>query len=97
MGQSPFTRPSELNKPLTIVDPTQSTGDAQTDPSFPPTTVNPGDYILADIDGVVVVAPSLVDQVLELAAKGREVDGRVAADLKQGVSVAEAFKRHRGK
>lgn len=103
LGQAPFTRPSELNVPLTIADPTlnpapaPAAGEAAADPCFPPATVHPGDYVLADVDGVVVVPPSLVDQVLALARKGREVDARVAADLKQGVSVAEAFKRHRGK
>lgn len=104
MGQSPFTRPSALNVPLEIRDPTQvwpsSTAQADSadvNPVFPSTTVNPGDYVLADVDGVVVVPPSLAEKVLELAAKGREVDARVAADLQQGVSVAEAFKRHRGK
>ncbi|EPQ32479.1 uncharacterized protein PFL1_00673 [Pseudozyma flocculosa PF-1] len=89
LGQSPFTRPSELQVPVTIRDPTS--------PSFPALTVHPGDAVLADIDGVVVVPAHLVDQVLALAAKSRDVDEKCMRDLRNGHGVQETFAKWRGK
>ncbi len=94
LGQSPFTRPSAVNVPVTI-HPTQST--SSSDGGFPEATVNPGDLVVADEDGVVFVPPSLVDQVLVLAEKGRAVDARCIEDIRAGSGVQEAFRRHRGK
>ncbi|KAL0956326.1 hypothetical protein HGRIS_002478 [Hohenbuehelia grisea] len=90
LGQSPFTRPSEINVSLSIA--AENAGDA-----FPSVTVNPGDWIVADEDGVVCVPVDLRDRVLELAAKGREVDERCATDIKAGLGVQASFKKHRGK
>lgn len=60
-------------------------------------TVNPGDIVLADLDGVVVVPPALADQVVALAQKGREVDGKCMEDLRKGRGIKETFAEHRGK
>ena len=90
LGQSPFTRPSQLQVPLEIADPTANG-------AFPPVTVHPGDVLLADVDGVVSVPKDLVEQVVELAHKGREVDGRCMADLRAGKGIKETFALHRGK
>ncbi|KAH9951546.1 ribonuclease E inhibitor RraA/Dimethylmenaquinone methyltransferase [Amylocystis lapponica] len=84
LGQSPFTRPSALNVPLTIN-------------SFPAVRVEPGDWMIADEDGVVCVSPSLTEQVIELATKGREIDERCLEDIKAGTGIQAAFKKHRGK
>ena len=65
--------------------------------AFAPATVNPGDLVVADEDGVVFVTPDLVADVVRLAEKGREVDAKCMADIQAGVGVQEAFKRHRGK
>lgn len=78
--------------PLEIRDPTLP---AHAD--FPAVTVTPGDLVLADVDGVVVVPPSLAEEVLSLAQQGREVDERCMRDLRSGRGVAETFKEHRGK
>ncbi|WFD41421.1 hypothetical protein MPSI1_000048 [Malassezia psittaci] len=90
LGQSPFTRPSELQVPLEISDPT---GDG----SFPSVTVNPGDMLLADVDGVVSVPKDLITEVIELAQKGRDVDERCMEDLRKGKGIKETFALHRGK
>ncbi len=58
------------------------------------TTINPGDFVFGDIDGVVIVPDRMtVDVLLETeAVMARETDMR--ADLRRGVSVTEVYKRH---
>lgn len=96
LGQSPFTRPSELQVPLEIADPTVGT-DADGEPTFPPVTVYPGDILLADVDGVVSVPKDLAEQVVALATEGRRVDGLCMDDLRAGKGIKETFALHRGK
>ena len=48
-------------------------------------------------DGVVCVPQDLIVETVELAQKGRDVDAKCLEDIRAGVGVAEAFKRHRGK
>ncbi|GAA5914109.1 hypothetical protein JCM8208_005144 [Rhodotorula glutinis] len=95
LGQSPFTRPSRVQVPLEIHP--QPAAATPFEPNFPPTTVYPGDIVLADLDGVVVVRPEAIDEVVRLAAAGREVDERCRADLLKGAGVKETFAKHRGK
>ncbi|GAA5845669.1 hypothetical protein JCM5353_001256 [Sporobolomyces roseus] len=95
LGQSPFTRPSRVQIPLSIapISPPSTSRDL----AFPPTEVHPFDIVVADLDGVVVVRPDVVDRVIELAEKGREVDENCRKDLEEGKGVKETFKKHRGK
>lgn len=90
LGQSPFTRPSEVNISITI-HPHPSTS------TFPPVVVNPGDIIAADRDGVVCIPQELAEKVVELATRGKETDAKCMEDLKAGVSIQEAFRKWRGK
>jgi regulator of RNase E activity RraA len=55
----------------------------------------PGDILVADIDGAVVVPKGKVGDVIELAEKGKGVDERIAKDLKAGRGVAESFAKWR--
>ncbi|SJX62483.1 uncharacterized protein SRS1_13331 [Sporisorium reilianum f. sp. reilianum] len=98
-GQSPFTRPSELQVPIEIRDPsTEATdGDAVSNPKMPSVTVRPGDLVLADIDGVVVVPPSVAEDVIRLAEKGRREDEMCMRDIKAGMPVKQAFAKNRTK
>ncbi|KAN0132116.1 Ribonuclease E inhibitor RraA/Dimethylmenaquinone methyltransferase [Lactarius tabidus] len=91
VGQAPFTRAAEVQVPVTV------NVDAQQHGGLPAVTVNPGDILLADVDGVVCVPKQLEQEVLRLAAQGREVDARCLKDIQAGVGVAESFRRHRGK
>ncbi|BGP14106.1 hypothetical protein JCM10213_002403 [Rhodosporidiobolus nylandii] len=95
LGQSPFTRPSRVQVPLTISPSPSASSSPNLD--FPPTTVHPYDVLVADAEGVISIRPEVLDEVMRLAEEGRAVDERCRTDLLQGRGVAETFKRHRGK
>ncbi|EST04734.1 SAP domain protein [Kalmanozyma brasiliensis GHG001] len=96
-GQSPFTRPSELMVPITISDPSTDSKaeDATKNPKAKEVTVRPGDFVLADIDGVVVVPPSRAEEVVRLAMKGRAEDDKCMHDIRNGMPVKQAFAKNR--
>lgn len=77
LGSNTFTRASEINVPL------QFQGDLW---------VNPGDVIVGDQDGVVVVPPSLVEQVVQICRERKESDERVLEALELGESMGDAMK-----
>lgn len=59
--------------------------------------MTPGDLAVHDpTNGVVIIPQDKVDQVLELLPKLTGADDEAKADVAEGVSVKEAFKRHRG-
>ncbi|KAG8829872.1 hypothetical protein FRC17_005876 [Serendipita sp. 399] len=96
LGQRPFTRPSEIEVPLTIGCHLTSVASAESE-EWPPVVINPGDWIVADLDGVVVIPRHQMEAVRELCRKGREIDERCKQDIIAGLGVAESFKKHRGK
>ncbi|KAF2642491.1 RraA-like protein [Massarina eburnea CBS 473.64] len=61
------------------------------------TVVEPGDIVMIDPaeNGVVVIPKNRLDEVLELLPKLVGADEKVIRDVEQGVSVKEAFARHR--
>ncbi|KAF2020759.1 DlpA domain-containing protein [Aaosphaeria arxii CBS 175.79] len=61
-------------------------------------TVEPGDIIMVDYEenGAVVVPSGKVDDVLQLLPKLVGADEKVIKDVERGVSVKEAFSKHRG-
>ncbi|KAF3006500.1 hypothetical protein E8E13_004701 [Curvularia kusanoi] len=61
------------------------------------TTVEAGDIIMIDPfeNGVVAVPQDRVEELLELLPKLVSADEKVIADVEAGISVQEAFKRHR--
>ncbi|KAF8444607.1 RraA-like protein [Boletus edulis BED1] len=93
LGQSPFVRPSAINVPLII----RPQDNADGPDAFPPVTVEPGDWVVADEDGVVCVPKDMVDKVVEIARSTREIDARVLEDIRAGKGVQASFKLHRGR
>lgn len=57
-------------------------------------TVNPGDLILSDDDGVVVIPSAVAEQVLNLAEEKVSGENLVRVKLAEGMPVAEAFRRY---
>ena len=56
--------------------------------------VHPGDPILADEDGIVVVPQAVAEQVLTLAEEKVRGENLVRHALAEGMSVTEAFRRY---
>jgi 4-hydroxy-4-methyl-2-oxoglutarate aldolase len=53
--------------------------------------INPGDLIMGDSNGVVVVARGDVPQVIDLARQREEKERRIVLDLKQGRTTLELY------
>ncbi|MGN6356698.1 MAG: RraA family protein [Novosphingobium sp.] len=55
--------------------------------------VAPGDWIIADSDGVIVIPPAEAAQAISAAAENARVEARIADLMSQGVPVSEAVAR----
>ncbi|KAM0415719.1 hypothetical protein ACHAPT_013335 [Fusarium lateritium] len=80
LGSNTFTRASEINVPLQFKD---------------DLWINPGDVLVGDADGVVVVPPSLIHQVIGLCQERAEIDARTLEALQRGEGIGEAIKKFR--
>ncbi|EUC64392.1 ribonuclease E inhibitor RraA dimethylmenaquinone methyltransferase, putative [Rhizoctonia solani AG-3 Rhs1AP] len=89
LGQSPFTRPSELNVPVTILPRPDFEGAFEN--TFSAVEVHPGDIIVADIDGVVCIPPELLASVIDSCRYSKQVDEKCMIDIQQGRSIQETF------
>ena len=94
VGQSPFVRPAAVDIPLLIIPQGVNTDGAD---AFAPVSVQPGDWIVADEDGVVCVPRGLTEAVVQTATKGRIIDGKCMEDIRAGKSIQETFQLYRGK
>lgn len=56
--------------------------------------VNPGDFIVADEDGAIVIPAALVEQVLAEAERLTMVERDIRVELKKGLSLADALKKY---
>jgi regulator of RNase E activity RraA len=61
---------------------------------IPRVTIQPGDYIFADVDGVVVVPQHLTIEILVGCEKHLGIEREVMAELAAGDDVVANFKRH---
>ncbi|KAI1245799.1 hypothetical protein MGN70_012693 [Eutypa lata] len=57
--------------------------------------IRPGDYIIADLNGVVVLPAELAEQALPLMKKQVEADDQMAVAIKGGMGFSEASKKFR--
>ena len=98
LGQSPFTCPSAVRVPLVIYPQAESSPpDKHSMGAFPPVTIQDGDWMIADENGVVCVPFDLEEKVVALAAAGKEVDHKCLEDIQAGKGVQASFNKYRGK
>jgi regulator of RNase E activity RraA len=57
--------------------------------------VQPGDFVIGDADGVVVIPPGRAAEVLEIADGIAAAEDRIRAEIESGSRLDEARKRHR--
>lgn len=58
-------------------------------------TIYPGDYLIGDLNGVVVVPREAAAEVVALAKKQVEADERMMVEIRKGMSLAEASQKFR--
>lgn len=85
LGSNTFTKASLLNAPVQFTSPTQHR----------PITINPGDLILADLDGVVVLPIEHAEKCLELCEERFKTDEQTMTALKSGEPISPTIDRLR--
>jgi regulator of RNase E activity RraA len=55
------------------------------------TTVQPGDVIVGDSDGVIVIPPALVEEIADAALAQEEEDGWIAEQVASGARIEGLF------
>lgn len=54
-------------------------------------TVNPGDLVLADVEGVIVLDPERAEELLKTAGKIKEIEGRAIEGLDSGATLSDGL------
>ena len=57
-------------------------------------TVNPGDIIFADYDGVVVIPYAASEEVLRLATQKVQLENHTRAELEQGAYLRDVYEKY---
>ncbi|KAL2132614.1 hypothetical protein VTI74DRAFT_3604 [Chaetomium olivicolor] len=83
------TPPGPLFKVVAVNEPVKVKNDGQD------IIINPGDYLIGDVNGVVVLPKELVEKALPLMAKQVNADSKMAVEIKKGMTFTEASKRFR--
>ena len=58
-------------------------------------TIHPGDYLIGDLNGVVVLPKELAEEAIPLMAKQVAADSKMAVEIEKGMTFAEASKKFR--
>ena len=81
--------PAELLKVVGVNVPVKLSSDEQE------MHIRPGDYLIGDLNGVVVLPKELAKDALPLMAKQCAADDKMAEAIKGGMGFAEASKKFR--
>lgn len=85
LGSNTFTRASALNVPIEFTSPEQ----------ISPLTIHPGDYIVADADGVVVIPPGKAEECLGICEERSKIDELTMEALNNGEEMGPTLARLR--
>lgn len=59
------------------------------------TIIHPGDYLIADLDGVVCLPKDLAEQAIDLIPSQAGADDNMAAAIREGMTFSDASKKYR--
>jgi regulator of RNase E activity RraA len=79
----PLFKVVAVNEPVTVSDEGQQI------------QVNPEDYLIGDVNGVVVLPRTHAERALPLMTKQVEADSKMAVEIQKGMTFTEASKRFR--
>jgi regulator of RNase E activity RraA len=57
-------------------------------------TVNSGDFIFGDVDGVVVIPRDIITQIIKAALVKIESENKTRDELKHGMLLAEVYEKY---
>lgn len=85
MGSAGVTRSSAINVPVRFTSPEQKR----------PVIIHPGDYVLADADGVVIIPVAHARECLRLMVERAEIDRKTLEALHRGEPMGTTIARLR--
>ena len=83
------TPPGPLLKVVAVNEPVKACNDGRD------ILINPGDYLVGDANGVVILPRDLAEQAVPLMGKQVEADSKMAVAIQNGMTFAEASKKFR--
>jgi len=86
LGSNTFTRASELDVPLAYQIEELENAEVQ---------IRPGDIIMGDADGVVVIPPEVVPELIETCEARWQIDEETRSCLEKGDLIGPTIKRLR--
>lgn len=86
LGSNIFTRASELDVPLAYQIEELENAEVQ---------IRPGDIIMGDVDGVVVIPPEVVSELMEACEVQWQIDEETRSCLERGGLIGLTIKRLR--
>lgn len=58
------------------------------------TTINPGDFVFGDVDGVVIVPKDMTEEVLLKTEQKVETENKMRVEISKGVTVSEVYHKY---
>ena len=96
-GDAGVTEAPSSSLPLPSSSTSSSTGGSSSGSGSSDVEVKPGDWIVADEDGVVCVPREILGHVCAMAERGRREDVKCREDIIAGKGVQASFDKWRGK
>lgn len=92
---APLLKVAGVNVPVTLQQQHKDGGEEKGEEEGMLLTVRPGDYLIGDANGVVVLPAEVAGQALPLMRKQVEADEQMAVAIQGGIGFSEASKKFR--